>query len=167
MLYLLDANVLMDANRDFYNLVRVKEFWEWLSYVGKKGKVKIPIEIYEELTNGTHELATWAKQSSNRNDLILKEDVDENLIRQVTDQGYALDLTDIEIGKLGRDPFLIAYAISDTSTRIIVTTEVSKPSQERGNKHIPDVCNLLGVRCIDGYEFYKEMDFRTDWKTNP
>lgn len=30
MLYLLDANVIIDANRDYYPLERVPEFWAWL-----------------------------------------------------------------------------------------------------------------------------------------
>ncbi|MCY4508918.1 MAG: DUF4411 family protein [Acidobacteria bacterium] len=30
MLYLLDANVLIDAHRDYYPLGRVPEFWDWL-----------------------------------------------------------------------------------------------------------------------------------------
>ena len=49
MIYLLDANVLIDANRDYYPFGRVPEFWEWLAHVGESGHVKIPIEVYEEV----------------------------------------------------------------------------------------------------------------------
>lgn len=167
MIYLLDANVLMDANRDFYNLERVKEFWEWLAYVGRAGKAKIPDEQYDEITDGSDELATWAKDISIKADLLLTDDVDEKLVRHVIDKGYAPDLDDVELEKLGRDPFLIAHALSDASNRMVVTTEVSKPSKKRGNKHIPDVCDFLGVTWCDGYKFFKDMDFRTDWETNP
>ena len=47
MLYLLDANVLIDADRDYYPLERVPEFWDWLVDGGVKGRVKIPLEMYE------------------------------------------------------------------------------------------------------------------------
>ena len=114
----------MDANRNFYNLVRVKEFWEWLVYNGREGKVKIPIEQYDEITDGSDELAIWAKDNLVKDELLLKDDVNEILVRRVTDQGYAPDLDDVEIEKLGRDPFLIAHALSDTLNRIVVTTEV-------------------------------------------
>lgn len=167
MLYLLDANVLIDANGKYYNMERVREFWEWLAHVAREGKVKIPIEIYEEITKGTDELATWAKRSSNRDDLILKEDVDEALLRRVIDEGYALNLLDVDIGKLGRDPFLIAYALSNYSDRIIVTNEISKPNLKAANKHVPDVCNFLGIKWCDAIQFFEDMDFRTDWETNP
>ena len=30
LLYLLDANVLITANRDYYSVKRVPEFWAWL-----------------------------------------------------------------------------------------------------------------------------------------
>ena len=48
MLYILDANVLIDANRDYYPIQRIPEFWEWLVHVGQSTAVKIPIEIYEK-----------------------------------------------------------------------------------------------------------------------
>lgn len=37
MLYLLDANVLIDANRDYYPISRVPEFWDWLVHLGHRG----------------------------------------------------------------------------------------------------------------------------------
>ena len=57
MLYLLDANVLIDANRDYYPIDRVPEFWEWLEYQGESGIVKVPLEVYEELKEGRDALA--------------------------------------------------------------------------------------------------------------
>ena len=49
MLYLLDANVLIDANRDYYPLGRVPEFWDWLIDRATKHQTKIPVEMYEEV----------------------------------------------------------------------------------------------------------------------
>jgi len=37
LLYLLDANVLIAANRDYYPLGRVPEFWDWLVFPSVKG----------------------------------------------------------------------------------------------------------------------------------
>ena len=51
VLYLLDANVLIDANRDYYPIERVPEFWDWLVEMGELGRVKIPLEIYEEIVS--------------------------------------------------------------------------------------------------------------------
>ena len=48
LLFLLDANTLIDAKRDYYPIDRIPEFWDWLIFQGQQGKIKIPIEVYEE-----------------------------------------------------------------------------------------------------------------------
>jgi hypothetical protein len=164
LLYLLDANVLIDANRDYYSLSRVPEFWEWLEDAGANGLVKIPIEIYEEIQDGEDDLAKWAKNPSVRVALLFEEEVDETVVARVVDQGYANDLTDVEVEEIGRDPFLIAYALQAPSDRCIVTTEVSKPKKLRANRHLPDVCNDLGVTCTNTFEFVRDLNFTTGWR---
>lgn len=165
MLYLLDANVLIDGNRDYYPIERVPEFWEWLAHAGEQGLVKIPLEVYEEIKVGHDSLATWVKEDSIENALLFNEEADVSLVSHVIDNGYASDLTDIDIEKIGRDPFLIAYGLVATSERCIVTTEVSKPSTQRANRRIPDVCMQLGVQCCNTFAFLRALDFTTKWKT--
>jgi len=165
LLYLLDANVLIDANRDYYSLERVPEFWEWLVNGGMNGHVKIPLEVYEEIRDGDDELADWAKQEQTKTALLLQEEVDVSLVSRATDEGYASNLTDDEIAKIGRDPFLIAYALRDARSRCVVTTEVSKPSRSRANRHLPDVCHGLGVECYNTFEFVRALNFSTSWNS--
>ena len=166
MLYLLDANVLIDANRDYYPLNRVPEFWAWLVDCGTTQRVKIPLEMYEEVLAGKNDaLTNWLK--GNRDALLLPEDVNRTVVARVTDSGYAPDLSDEEIERIGRDPFLIAYALSDRARRTVVTTEVSKPSRQRANRHIPDVCDGLGVLHCNTYEFIRVLDFTTGGGTVP
>ena len=105
MLHLLDANVLIDANRDYYPLMA-----------------------------------------------------------RVIEQGYAKDLNDEEIETIGQDAFLIAYALADVQQRRVVTTETSRPRRKRANRHIPDVCRDLGIRCYNTFEFLRALDFTTRWK---
>ena len=164
MLYLLDANVLIDANRDYYPINRVPEFWEWLADAGENNRVKIPLEVYEEIKKGDDDLAEWIKNDTNKAALLFEEDVDVDLVSRVTDDGYADDLTDDEVEKIGRDPFLVAYALADEDNRCIVTTEVSKPSRERANRHLPDVCKTFHVRCVNTFQFVRDLDFSTRWK---
>lgn len=160
MLYLLDANVLIDANRDYYPIGRIPEFWEWLVEMGSENQVKVPIEVYEEVKDGKDDLAKWAKERIVSEALLLDEEADSVIISRVLSQGYAPGLTDDEVEKLGRDPFLIGYALLQ-SDRCIVTTEVSKPKRLRANRHVPDVCKDLGVKCCNTFEFVRVLDFRT------
>lgn len=165
MLYLLDANVLIDANRDYYPIGRVDEYWEWLVHQGEQGNVKIPIEIYEEFKGGKQdELAKWAKLANTEKALRIEEEVDIDLVRQVSDEGYAADLTDIEIEEIGRDPFLIAYALANSDDRIVVSTETPRPKAQRQNRKVPDVCDQFGVKWVNAYQLGHVLDFRTDWK---
>lgn len=164
MLYLLDANVLIDANRDYYSIPRVPEFWDWLVHHGAHGVVKIPVEFYEELKVGNDDLALWAREETVRATLLLDEEPDVALVSRAVEDGYAPDLTDDEIERLGRDPFIIAYALASPVDRCVVTTERSKPSRQRANRHLPDVCRDLGVACCDSFTFFRVLDFSTGWR---
>lgn len=164
MLYLLDANVLIDANRDYYPIERVPEFWNWLIYMGNNGKVKIPIEVYEEIKEGNDSLAKWTKSNETQAALLFLEEVEVDLVAFVVDNGYAQNLTDIEIVKLGRDPFLIAYGLRAKKSRCIVTTEVSKPKRLGANRHVPDVCDDLGIFRCNTFEFIRSLNFSTNWQ---
>jgi hypothetical protein len=75
--------------------------------------------------------------------------------------GYASDLDDTEVEKIGRDPFLIGYAMAYVLEATVVTKEVSAPSKQGANRKIPDVCRSMGVRCINDFDFYRELNFRT------
>ncbi len=160
-LYLLDANVFIDANRDYYPIERIPEFWVWLVDMGEQGHLKIPLEIYEELVYGDDSLSEWLK--THRNSLLFEEEVPVGLVAQVTEQGYANDLTDVEIEKIGRDPFLIAYALVNLGRRCVITTEVSRPSRTRANRHIPDVCRDFNIPCGNTFELVRALDFRTNY----
>ena len=163
MLHLLDTNVLIDAHRDYYPLERFPEFWDWLVDRGGRHRVKIPLEMYEEVLAGkADDLTRWLRD--NRGALLLDEDADPALVARVTKTGYAPNLSDEELEHIGRDPFLIAHALCDSARRTVVTTEISRPKKQRANRHIPDVCRDLDVRCRNTFEFIEELNFTTGWR---
>lgn len=84
MIYLLDSNVLIDANRDYYPIASVPEYWEWLEHHGKAGNVKIPLEMYEEVNEGNDKLVDWLKDNSVKTALILKEEAMPESVSYVT-----------------------------------------------------------------------------------
>ena len=133
--------------------------------------MKIPEEIYEEIVlprprpENPNILVDWLTE--HQNVLRFDEPASTGLVAYATEQGYAADLTDEEIEKIGRDPFLIAYALVDVQERCVVTNERSRPSRSRGNRHLPDVASDLSVRCIDAFDLIQNLDFRTDWRRNP
>lgn len=169
-LYLLDANTLIDAKRDYYPITRIPEFWEWLVHQGQQGKVKIPVEVYEEFSDTKDkdgemdELADWAVQPEVKNALLFAEQAEPDLVARITYGGYIANPTDDELKKIGRYPFLISYALRDIENRCIVTTETSKPTKTGANRHIPDVCKDFNIRCINNFQMIKGLNFSTSWK---
>ena len=161
MLYLLDANVLITANRTYYQIERVPEYWAWLVNCGNQGQVKVPQEMYDEINKGNDDLKRWLR--NNRDALLFDEEVDAGLVKTVL-AGYAPDLNDVEIEAIGADPFLIAYALVDPAQRRVVTTEGSKPSATRANRKIPDVCDNLTIECDTPFDLNLALNFTTNWQ---
>lgn len=162
-MHLLDANVLITAHNLYYPLGRFPEFWDWLVYMGDTGQVKIPVEILEEITEGS-EIGRWLSEGSNYDSLRLDEDVDPVLVQAVIEK-YGPRLNDAEVIEIGRDPFLIAYAMAVPADRIVVTVEASKPAAKRANRRIPDVCKDLDVRWCNSFEMLTALNFTTGWRS--
>jgi hypothetical protein len=158
MLYLLDANVLITANRDYYPLQRVPQFWDWLLDRGEAGEIKVPVEMYDEVVGGHDDASTWLQSAPVRKSVVLDEEADPGLVTYVVDRGYAHDLNDAELEKMGKDPFLIAYALARPD-RCVVTVEVSKPTAVRANRRVPDVCDDLGVRHCNTFDLIRQAGF--------
>lgn len=168
MLYLIDPNVLITAHNLYYPVDAVPEYWSWLAHHGEQGSLKMPLEVYEELKDGSSDeerdlLFGWANDEDNKQAILFGDEVDPDLVARVVADGYAPDLSDQEVEQLGRDPFLIAYALAATEERCVVTTEVSAPSRRRQNRKIPDVCQSLGVQCCDPFAMQRALNFSTGW----
>lgn len=133
--------------------------------MGEIGEVQIPVEIYEEIKYGDDDLSVWAKDAQTEAALLFTQESDQPLVAQIIDDGYANDLTDAEVEKIGRDPFLVAYAIASPGDITVVTTEVSKPTKQRSNRRLPDVCAEFQVECVNTFEFVRRLNFSTNWQT--
>lgn len=139
-----------------------------MQYQGAAGHVKIPLEVMEEIKEGRKDgdlLIDWISDDANYDALLFQEAVDAALVQHVVANGYAPDLTDDEVDKIGRDPFLIAYAMVNTAERSVVTTEVSRPSAQRQNRKLPDVCRAFGVQCYGPFLLTRHLGFHTGWKS--
>lgn len=157
-LYLLDANVLIRAHEDYYPVDRIPPFWAWLLDQAQSNVIKMPRVIFDEVTPPPGPFATWLTQKDVREALISNENIPVSVIRHVIDIGYAPDLTDVEVDEIGKDPFLVASAMSGTD-RVVVTVEVSKPSKKRQNRKVPDVCRTFGIKSINPFELYRLLKF--------
>jgi Domain of unknown function (DUF4411) len=169
VIYLLDSNVLITAHNTYYPINRVPEFWDWLLHHATDGHLKVPLELVEEIKDGTGDpekdrLYGWLNEPAVRDALVLNEGVQAVLLQDVIERGYAPDLNDIEIESVGRDPFLIAYALVAAAERCVVSNETAAPRRLRANRKIPDVCAALGAQCCNTFALVKALDFTTGWR---
>lgn len=68
MLHLLDTNVLIEANRLYYPIDRIPQFWLWLEQRANKDQIKIPFEVMREIERGHKDdnLLTWVRDNRAR-----------------------------------------------------------------------------------------------------
>jgi hypothetical protein len=156
--YLLDANVPIEADETYYPLARIKPFWSWLINQGENGIIKIPRLIFNEITPPPGPLADWIRLDEVRKALVLEENPSTALVQKVIDEGYAPDLNDVETTRIGKDPFLIAFAMARPD-RVVVTKERSKPTATRGKRKIPDVCDQFGITWMTDFKLYDVLQF--------
>jgi hypothetical protein len=95
-----------------------------------KGNIKNPIEVYEEFADTKDKdgnkdpLATWADKQVVKDALLFEEEAEQDLVARITYGGYVPNPIDDQLTKIGRDPFLLSYALKDTENRCIVTTKL-------------------------------------------
>ena len=160
MLYLVDANVLIRAHEDYYPMDRVPQFWSWLEQEALAGHIQIPFEIHNEIAVSKGQLRDWICGRNIQKALVLDEEVSADLLNRVLTEGYGENLTDSDLEKIGQDPFLIAYALA-AENRMIVTKETPKPSAQRANRKIPDVCDTLNIQWMRDFDLYRAREFTT------
>lgn len=160
-IYLIDANVLIRAHADYYPIDRIRPFWDWLLTEAGAGRVLMPREIYDEVARSPDLLGQWLRRPEVQTTIVLPEATNGKAVAAVIADGYAPDLDDVELEKIGRDPFLIAAALGDPD-RVVVTREVSSPRRKRANRKIPDVCGTMGIRSINDFELWRCLNFRIE-----
>jgi hypothetical protein len=157
-LHLLDADVLIRADEDYYPVDRVAPFWAWLLQQAAAGSVKMAQQNYVEIADSRGLLAEWLNRADVKEAIVLDEPTDVGTVQRVLTRGYAPDLTDVDLEKIGCDPFLIAAALR-APDRVVVTREVSRPSAQRANRKVPDVCQTFGVPCINDFALWRKLNF--------
>ncbi|MDX6593615.1 MAG: hypothetical protein QOJ13_2811 [Gaiellales bacterium] len=140
-MYLLDANVFIEAKQRYYSFEVVPAFWDWLDQAYDDGRVASVRKVLEELEAGADELAQWAVQ---RPDFFL--DVDDAALGSLrrastwaTTNGYETSAVNefLESG----DYYLVGQAHAHGHT--VVTHETASTGVKRIK--IPNACGGLSV----------------------
>ncbi len=151
-LYLLDANVFIQAKNLHYGFDFCPAFWEWLDAANANGKVASIEKVADEIISGEDELTSWAHERGR--DFFLPADDKvlpalETVSAWANSQGYhpAAVSTFLQVA----DYWLVAHALAHAC--IVVTHEV--PANSAKKIKIPNACIGLTVDCINPYEMLR------------
>ncbi|GAP35871.1 DUF4411 family protein [Piscinibacter sakaiensis] len=153
MIYLLDANTLIEAKNRYDRMAVCPAYWAWIERSKRAGTVASIDLVGDELRRGHDELAAWAKGKA---DLFLAvSDDDTQLAFGTVARHVATTAAEMKPGALdeflaGADPWLIAKAMALTGA--VVVTHEQFNEQMRRKFSIPNVCHHFGVPWIDTFE---------------
>lgn len=161
-IYLLDANVFIEASRRYYAFDIAPSFWEALLDFAKKGKLISIDRVKNELLRGKDELSKWAKGKfspwfrSTDNDSVLANyrkviEWAENHLQFTQEAKNELYKAD------NADAWLVAYALCNGN--VIVTHEVYNHEVKK-KIPIPNICDDFGIDYIDTFEMLRRLNFK-------
>lgn len=152
MAYLLDSDVFIQASNMHYHFAFCSAFWDWIDREHGNGKILSIDRVFKEIADGHFgELKPWAQARPN---LFIKSadaETAECLVRLAVWTSENYDEAGYEKFFAGADFVLVSYALAHD--HIVVTQET------RGGKSkvkIPDVCDAMGVDCINTWELLKK-----------
>jgi len=154
-MYLLDANVFIEAKNHYYSFETFPVFWDWLDEEQNLGYVTSIKMINEELLRGNDKLADWARERKNSEWFLPNTDTElQELYSQIVE--WVMKQPFRHSAKLKflneADPWLIAKAKVIGAT--IVTLEAYKPDVKR-KVEIPNVCRAFDVPYITTFELLR------------
>ena len=159
--YVIDSNFLIQAHRDSYPLDVAVSFWNKVRQLASEGKIISIDKVKKEIYDKNDALEAWCIEN-------LPETFfnDTSSVMGTYSQviGWALSKSDqysqVALNEFldadEADAFIVAYALHDVSTKIIVTHEKSQPEIKRKVK-IPEACNALGVGFVNTIEMLRQL----------
>ncbi|NLR63269.1 DUF4411 family protein [Chitinophaga varians] len=155
--YCIDANVLIQAWQKYYNPKFCPDYWNVLIELGKQGVIFIPEMVYEEIIRTEDDLSKWLKNSKIPIHK-MSEPVTLCLQRIFSNNPLHKNLVDNTKARSLADPWVIAHALNENAT--VVTKEEKVTALNSVKIKIPNVCENMGVRWINDFEFIQELDLQ-------
>jgi hypothetical protein len=144
LIYLLDANVYIEAKNRYYRMTVCPGFWDWMDLQFESGQAVSIRMVFDELSKNGDALSEWVKVRQHhftQADDEKTQEVFSEIVQFVVDHPeYTEPHTNNFLAVA--DPWLIAKA--KTSGATVVTHEVLAPSGSKKVK-IPNICREFNV----------------------
>lgn len=147
--YSLDASSLIEAYHS-YPMKIFPSLWNELEKLIKSDRLKMPELVFDEVKDD--EIQKWCDEKQLKSYIrVTIDQVDQSKVRALVPK-----LVNPNTGQSGGDPWVIALA-QDIQNCVVVTQE--KFSRNKDRPKIPNVCENLGIECINLLELIK----RENW----
>lgn len=159
-LYLLDADVFIQAKNRHYAFDIFPVFWSWLDRMQEHGVIASVIPICEELRRGNDELARWAAERRRSGWFLAVDDrATQEHFAEIGQWVMASGHTEAakEEFLACADPWLIAKA---ASVNAVVVTHETYDAKIRRKVKIPNCCEFKGVEWIDPFDMMRRLGAR-------
>ncbi|WP_246956602.1 DUF4411 family protein [Brachybacterium sp. Marseille-Q7125] len=157
-MYLVDANVLIEAKNRYYAFDIAPGFWEWVHEAHQNGLVGSIEAVRNELLRGDDDLADWARvhttffrpidQATAQHFAPLSQWASSRNFTSAALTGFTGDHADFQ---------LVAHARAHGHT--VVTHERSSP-HSRKRVLIPDACMAMDVSTSDTFQMLRATGAR-------
>jgi hypothetical protein len=150
-MYVVDANVFIQAKNLQYGFDFCPAFWDWLDEQSATGRVASIEKVLDELKAGGDDLSTWAIA---RPAMFAQPDTAVvQSLQTVSHWTASADYDPAAVSTFLQDAdyYLVAHAHAYGLT--VVTHEVPADSVKRVK--IPNVCIALQIKCMSPYEMLR------------
>jgi hypothetical protein len=164
-MYVLDANVFIEAHRRYYGFPLCPGFWNALVWHYGAGHVCSIDHVRQELLDGDDRLSQWVKNTMPAA-CFVRSDADEvvaayaDAVRWVQAQPQFLTEAKAEFAD-EPDAWLIAFVRANQG--VLVTHEKLAPDA-RKRVPVPNVCAQFGVQIADTFEMLQALEVEFSWQ---
>jgi hypothetical protein len=155
----LDTNAFIQSRNGPYPFDMAQGFWRWLEQASSDGLIRSPISVYQEIENGSDDLARWARRVKKSSGLFVTPDGEVQRcfgrIAVFVQEHYSTPQA-AEFLR-GADPWVIAHALENDGT--VVTHEVLVPPESLKTK-IPNVCVKFSVKYMGVYAAFRKLGLK-------
>lgn len=154
--YLIDTNIFIESAYRFYAFDICPGFWDFLDKCSQLDSVKSINKVYDEITSANNDLQNFKERLKSSGFFLPIENITSKSYAEISQTLLTMQYTQKAIQDFsnGADYFLIALAYQDSYT--IVTHEAKGGSNAKNKIKIPNVCEKLGICCIDVAEFLRQ-----------
>jgi hypothetical protein len=155
-MYILDANIFIQAARTYYAIDLVPGFWNTLVTHGKSGKIATIDHIEAEILRGNDPLAVWIKNDFTfimpTNNAAVAAEYSQ-MVNWVQSNAHYTDAAKAEFASVA-DGWLIAYA---KLNNLVLVTHEQPDKKSKRRVLIPDVCEQFGVDYINTFDLLRAL----------